>query len=149
MGIKTACLLSASHSTPRTMSPYGSGQISNFCFTPLICPHAATVQTKEEQKLFAWSSQCQHLPGLQFSRKREKSWSSCSGHSGKWTGLDSNLSVLLPILLKKNNSKHAIALCFYRTCHRKSYSFLKISAHTPHLQTNALLYQEKKKKSIM
>lgn len=86
---------------------------------------------------------CQHLRSLQFSRKREKSWSSCSGHSRKWTGLDSNLSVLLLILFKKNN-KHAVALCFYRTCHWKSYSFLKISAHTPHLQKNALLFKSYK-----
>lgn len=45
---------------------------------------------------------------------------------------------LLILLFFFFKSKHTIALCFYMTCHLRSYSFLKmqgkVSAHTPRLQ---------------
>lgn len=46
--------------------------------------------------------------------------------------------LILLIFFFFSKSKHTIALCFYMTCHLRSYTFLKmqgkVSAHTPHLQ---------------
>lgn len=102
----------------------------------------ALVLQQCKQKLFAWSSQSQHLSGLQFSRKREKSWSSHNEHSERWTGTWIQICLYPlstnPFFFFFFKSKHTIALCFYMTCHLRSYSFLKmqgkVSAHTPRLQ---------------
>ena len=125
MGIKAACLLLASCSTPGTMFSYGSWQIFDFWFSPLICPHAATVHTKEEQKLFAWSSQSQHLPGLWFSRKREKSHSTHKEHSEKWTGTWIKvflypLSTTNPFISKKKTNNKPQIYCSTAFLHNLS-----------------------------